>query len=776
MTIRILLFFICLISPLPGQAKTINIAMVFDGPMKREIAPLNLIKQEILTLSQNEFDVKFPAHLVLSGGWRLDSIYQAIAKLNQDKSVDLILTYGVLSSHIAAQFKSLSKPVIATIVADRVLQDFPYVDGTSGKTNFTYITDNHTIEEDIRQFYQLKPFKHLIIPADHNILEALPSLTQTVTQVQKQLGFKLTFIPVFDNLGSTLSKLPNSGDALYMPSLMRFSKQAIRAFAEQITQRGLPSFSLIGLQDLELGFMATLRGRKIDALRFSRRIALNVQSILLGMDAGNLKVDLDQPAKLAINMETVNALGLPLDWQILEQAELINNQAFSEDHLMTLQDAIRHAVAANLSLQSDRQNVNIAEDQVDSARSTLLPQITIGISGNQINQEKAGLIQAERTADAELRLSQSIYSEQSWSNFDVAKLLKQAEDAAFQTRILDVMQNTATTYLRVLLTRATELVRQSDLKVSETNLELAQARLKIGYSDRSDVLRWQSQIANARSSLYLARSEREQTETTLKQLLHLPLSEEIAVTDQGISEQIAMLKNEKFKRFFNNTVNFNTFMAFEVERAFANAPELKQINHLLATSKRQLSAGKRAYYVPDVSLNARFGQNISQGGIGANNPNYKEDNWSVGLQATLPLFTSGARSAEVSRASHSVLQNKYQRENIVELIETRVRTALQKTKGSFPAIRLTKAAADAAIDNFEMVSDAYAKGVVSITDLIDAQNSVLSSRLSAVQALYLFMIDWVEVQRAVASFDLFLKEQGMQNWYQEMDAFFNNRS
>jgi len=86
-------------------------------------------------------------------------------------------------------------------------------------------------------------------------------------------------------------------------------------------------------------------------------------------------------------------------------------------------------------------------------------------------------------------------------------------------------------------------------------------------------------------------------------------------------------------------------------------------------------------------LNARFGQNISQGGVGANNPNYQNDNWSVGLQATLPVFTSGARSAEVSRASHSVLQNKYQRENIVELIETRVRTALQKTKGSFPVSR-----------------------------------------------------------------------------------------
>lgn len=776
MIVRVLLFFTLLFGFLNSHAKTVNIAMVFDGPMKREIAPIKLIQQEILAITQNEFDVQFPTNLTVTGQWQLAGIREAITKLEQDKSVDIILTYGVLSSHLASQFESLSKPVIATIIADRVLQELPYTEGVSGKNNFTYITDNHKIEDDIKQLFRLTPFKHLVVPADHNILEALPSLTKTVTGVQKQLSFKLTFIPVFNNLGNTLAEIPATADALYIPPLMRFNKQTIKTFSDQITLRGLPSFSLLGLPDLELGLMATLRGRKIDALRFARRIALNVQSILLGSNASQLKVDLDQPAKLAINMKTVKALGLSLKWQILERAELINNKPFTDKNLITLKQAIRHAVAANLGLQVDRQNISLAEDQVDSARSALLPQISVGVTANLINQDKAGLLQPERTADAEVKLSQLIYSERNWSNFDVARLLKQAEDAAFQTRILDVMQNTATAYVRVLLTRATELVRQSDLKVSETNLELAQSRLKIGFSDRSDVLRWKSEIAIDRSNLYVARSEREQTETALKRLLHLPLPEEIAVTDKGIAEQIAMLNNPKFMRFFDNTTNFNTFMAFEVERAFDNAPELKQIDHLIASSKRQLSAGQRAYYVPDVSLNAHFGQNISQGGVGANNQNFHEDNWSVGVQATLPLFTSGARPAEISRASHSILQNKYQRSNIVERIEARVRAALQKTKGSFPAIRLTKAAAEAANNNFEMVSDAYAKGVVSITSLIDAQNAVLSSRLSAVQALYLFMIDWVEVQRAVASFDLLIEEQSIENWYQQMDLFFNHRS
>ncbi len=70
MPVRLLLFVVLLLGSLPSTAKTVNIAMVFDGSMKREIAPLKLIRQEILAITKNEFDVQFPAHLTVSGQWQ----------------------------------------------------------------------------------------------------------------------------------------------------------------------------------------------------------------------------------------------------------------------------------------------------------------------------------------------------------------------------------------------------------------------------------------------------------------------------------------------------------------------------------------------------------------------------------------------------------------------------------------------------------------------------------------------------------------------------------
>ena len=104
------------------------------------------------------------------------------------------------------------------------------------------------------------------------------------------------------------------------------------------------------------------------------------------------------------------------------------------------------------------------------------------------------------------------------------------------------------------------------MKVTETNLELAETRLKIGSSDRSEVLRWRSQIATDRRNLYSAKSSREQAGINLKQLLHKPLSEPIGVTDDGISDQLNILESEKFTRFFDNPHSFEIFTEFEVGR------------------------------------------------------------------------------------------------------------------------------------------------------------------------------------------------------------------
>jgi len=759
-----LLTFLC-------HAKTVTIGFIFDGQTGGDRPLVEEIKREIIKINTGEFNVNFPKDKELATSWKIKNVKSAINILSNDKTIDLIITHSLLASNEAAQYKHLKKPVIATLVADRKIQQFPYNKGKSLKKNFTYINNSKSVDRDLRKFHQLTPFKKLLIPINPILLESIPLLRTMLTQVQSDLGFSIVYLPISNTFDNVLQQIPSDIDAVYILPLAGFSEQELSNFAKILIDRQLPSFSLRGRADLEQGFMATLNGREIDSLRFSRRVALMVQSILLGADPANLNVDLEQPSKLAINIKTAHAIGYYPGRRALEEAEALFNKPVKQGVSISLPDAMRHAVEKNLSLSADQLDIAQSEDQVSARRSALLPQLTVGLTGAQVDQGRAGIQQSEQTADVEINLSQLVYSERKWSDFDVSKLLKQAENKVFQSRMLDILSQTATAYFRVLSAQATEKVRRGNLDVSRANLELAKMRLKIGYSNRSESLRWQSVIATDKSQVYLTQAQTEQQKTELKRLLHLNLNESISISGDIATEQINSLQSKQFNPYFDNLIDYKKLIHFEIEQASNNSPELKQMDYLVQSSRRQLDAGKRAYYIPDVNVNARFGQNIEQGGQGKNNNQLHQDEWSIGFQATLPLFTSGGRSAEVSRAGHALTQNTTRQDQIKESIDARVRSALQKTKGSYPAVRLSKDAAAAANENFKMVSESYASGQVSITSVIDAQNAALSADLSAVEALYSFMIDWVETRRAVANFDVFLSPQGLNDWGQALKSY-----
>ena len=105
----------------------------------------------------------------------------------------------------------------------------------------------------------------------------------------------------------------------------------------------------------------------------------------------------------------------------------------------------------------------------------------------------------------------------------------------------------------------------------------------------------------------------------------------------------------------------------------------------------------------------------------------------------------------------------------------RIRTGLHNIGATYPSIRLAKKASDAATSNLKLVTESYRVGSVSFIDLIDAQNAALSAELSAANAVYDFLIDLMEVQRATARFDFFVSPDERRLWYEEIEAFYDRQ-
>lgn len=761
-----------------SAAEVINIAVLYDGPIKREVLSFEQIKKEINDLNGREFNIQFPEQYRRHGNWKMDDIKQNLTALLNDSNVDIIIANGLLSSHQAALIKHLKKPVIATEVADRILQNLPYQNGGSGKKNYVYISgENRLIDAHLRQFSQLVGFDHLLIPADHLFLEAIPELRLATQKLQDKLGFKITLLPINNTLMEVIDTMPASIDAVYFPPLQRFSIEDFKQLNHAFIKQRLPTYSLLGRDEVEMGVLAASGGRASDNQRYTRRIALYVQSILLGADPAKLKVGMEQPQKLAINMKTAQAIGFSPSWRFLEEADLLYlEQVKSQVNVITLSEAIDQAINNNLAFRIAQINPKLSQNSLDSARAALLPQLNLALGATQVDTSSTQFGQVERSSDGSLNLSQSLFSERLWSSYDIAQLNLLSEDMGLKVSLLDTINNTASTYLNLLQTLASEKVRQSNTKVTEANLELAQSQFKLGSTNRSAVFRWQSQLATDRQDLYQATANREQAETAVKQQLNMPQSMLISVTDKGIQKLLVLLAEPRFNRFFANPKLFETFAEFEVQRAIDNAPELQQFNYAIDANERQLTAAKRSYYLPDIDLNATVGQNLNRSGINSNNNRLRDDNWSVTLQATLPLFDGGERKATISNAQNTLTQNTYQKQNAQQQIEVRIVNALQRAGGSYPAMRLSADAASSAKENLSLVIETYSQGTISIAELIDAQNNALQAQLNVVNAQYRFMLDWIEIQRSTANFDLLLAPNGFEQWYALLDAYYQQRN
>ena len=144
----------------------------------------------------------------------------------------------------------------------------------------------------------------------------------------------------------------------------------------------------------------------------------------------------------------------------------------------------------------------------------------------------------------------------------------------------------------------------------------------------------------------------------------------------------------------------------------------------------------------------------------------------MGLTAALPLYTGGQRQATKhrSRAQLSALQRD--RDELAQQIELRIRVSMFSIAASWNNIQLSREAAVASMKNLDLVTDAYATGVVSILDLLDAQSSALTAELQASNAVFDFLLDLVEVQRAAGRLDWFRAEENRDAWVQRIRDYF----
>ena len=757
---------------------TARIGIVSDGPCVECPEIVDLFKQEILAASALEFDIRIPADKTVDGNWTVSGVRQAIAQLLSDADVDLVIALGAVASNEVSKHRDLKKPVIAPFVTDADIQKLPHKGNASGIKNFNYINTLKSVDRSIQTFRDIVPFSRLAILADSFQIEAIPELSKLVRNLANEFTLDVNLIGVDTSAEAALKQIPDSTQAVFVGSLFRLTAAEFQKLTDGLIARKLPSFALWGRDDVERGLLASMVP-KASLQHLARSVAVNILDILRGEDAGTLPVAFSQGEQLTINMATARAIDIYPSLSVLTEADLLNEERLDIQRKLTLEQAVQEAIAANLDLSAADRNVVAGQQQVLQARSQLLPQVDIGTKATLIDDDRARALSGanpERTWTGSATATQLLYSDKIWSNYSVEKYLQDSRTEGRDAVKLDIIEAAASAYLNVLRAKAIERIQKDNLKLVRANLERARVRVSIGIAGPDEVYRWETEIANSRQAVLDAESSRLDAMNALNRLLNRPQQELFIATETQLSDPLLVVSDKLFFNLVSKPKNFQIFRDFMVQEGLEIAPELSQIDADIAARERVLISAKRDYWLPTFSLKGNVTELFADGGVGTRDQaatGLNDTEWSAGVYATLPLFEGGAKGADLRKTREELAGLNIFRDATAQRIEQRIHNAVNKTRTSYPGIRLSRDAAEASHRNFKLITDSYARGIKSIIDLLDAQNLALVADQREANAVYNFLVDLMSLQRAVGKFGLFLSVQEREDWLNKMEDYFN---
>lgn len=786
-----LLFLVLLVglcSSPPSFAKSglpkVRIGIVADGPYQDygwgKVVKSKLFLKEILELTRGEYDVTFPKDRFVHGNWSVKGIKKAVDYLLADPSIDLVLALGVLASHDIARRPFLPKPAVAPFVIDVELQELPFRRGTSGVRNLSYLSLPHSFERAVKAYREIFPFTKMALFVDQAVIEALPQLGVKIQRAAKASQLEITPVPVGRYIQPTMASIPDDTEAVLVTPLLRLPLSEFKALTQGLVDRKLPSFSLFGREEVEYGLLASI-APETNTLRLARRVALNVHRILLGEDAGSFLVSLPEAERLTINMATARAVEAWPTFRVLTEADLINEDVEFVKRRLSLYAVVREAVSVNLDLAAADRRVSAGQADIRNARSALLPQIAMGSRATMIDQDRASSgfgANPERTMRATGSLSQLLYSDKAWSDFTVQEKTQLSREAERGELRLDILLEAAIGYLNVLRAKTSLRVQKDNLKLTRSNLELARVRESVGSAGRDEVYRWESEIANGRIAVLEAQAQLKQANVALNRTLHRPLEEPFLTDEASLHDPLLFGDLNRLFTFIGNPMHFGLFRNFQVQEGLNISPEIQRFNAVIAGQERIVLNTQRAYWAPDLSLQADVDQRFATDGVGQAGPppalGSGQDNtqWSVGLGLTFPLFSGGSKEATESKALEDLRRLRLEREATIGRVEERIRSAMFQASASFPGIRLSREASDASGKNLELVVDQYSRGAVDIIKLLNSQNAALNANEAAANAVYDFLIDFMNIERAVGRFDYFLYKEERGMWFARLTEFF----
>jgi outer membrane protein len=395
----------------------------------------------------------------------------------------------------------------------------------------------------------------------------------------------------------------------------------------------------------------------------------------------------------------------------------------SQDKLsLDLNGAIEHALEYNLTLKNAGLEVEKAVGNVRETLAAGFPQVNATLDYSnflgaemefRFSQEMpATTIPFKPTSNLQLTVGQLLFSGNYIVGLQIANLYKKVMETNYKKSKQDIKEQVMKAYYLVLVSERNRQITENNLKNIKDIYEKTKPMADVGIVEETDVDQLFVQVSLVENLLISAEAQLEMSYNIMR--LHL-----------GVGADINIELTESLEEILDK-INFEN-MLMEPFTVTSNLDyQLLQSNQKIF--RKQVNLEKMSF-LPTVTGYYNYTEKILKPEFDISPKNV------IGLNVSIPLFSSGMRMARLKQAQ----VNRLSGENNMDLLEQQLLINEKQLKYNLrialDQYKIQKKNAEISKKVYDNINLKYQQGVVSSLDLTTANNNYITSEANYIRSL-----------------------------------------
>ena len=418
---------------------------------------------------------------------------------------------------------------------------------------------------------------------------------------------------------------------------------------------------------------------------------------------------------------------------------------------ISLKECVDFALKNHVSNVLYDNEIALAKQKSTEALAGYLPQVAANVTFDDNLKRQVSVIPAGAFSPTEIRiqfgnqyntnataqLDQVIYDKSMLVGIKAAEPNNQLSLLKKEQNQDVIIYNTVNAYFQVLVYLEQEKITLENEKKFRELLDILKLRYEKGVIKKTDVDRTKASLNNIISQKSILQTNKQVALNRLKNAMGMPLNEDIIIIPMA---------------------NYESFVNIPQESTFETANIL---DHKIQTNNILLQEfdvkRKQAAYVPTVSAYARYGVMSFGNEFGPSFSNWIDFS-TIGLKATIPIFSGYRKNSQLKQSEISLLSAKTNlqlTDNNLGLAFKNSNAQLQKSQSDLGINRENLSFAKEVFDSSNLE---YQKGVSTISDLLNADYSYKEAQSNYITSLINVLSSTLEFEKSKGNLKSYISQ------------------